>query len=57
MDVAVQMEKMALGYIEERRKLEAVEGGRRAKEGLTIATAATPATNNNSAASVKSSKK
>jgi len=57
LDVAVQMEKMALGYIEERRKLEAVEGGRRAKEGLTIATAATPATNNNSAASVKSSKK
>jgi hypothetical protein len=34
--VAAQMEKLAAVYLEERRKLEAAEAGRRAREGLTV---------------------
>lgn len=36
LDVAAQMEKLALVYLEERRKLEAAEGGRRQREGLVV---------------------
>jgi hypothetical protein len=35
-DVATQMEKLAAVYLEERRKLEASEAGRRQREGMVV---------------------